>query len=217
MDLDEIKTNFEEFQEDIETEYDDMKKDFQEFLRVYPFKKHPEKIDSLTPEDIYNPGNPSFLYYIEHKLNHFGSIKLGSSKYAYNARDQINEFKSLLKIVVDDSKSIAEKLDAPWDKIKFWGGDRHVAKKVIFCYNIDKVMSIYNTNDLEDYANLFDRNHASRKNEFGKAYDGLTLGEKFEYLNEIILRFKNENIDSNLDNSAFMMFLYRYYPPSRIH
>ena len=215
MDLTILKSEVEIFQKDFEKEYDDMKKDFQDFLNLYPFKDHPERIDSLDPEDIFNPGNPSFLYYIEHRLRDFGNIRVGQSNFAYNARDQIDDFKMLLKTVIDDSISIADKVDAPWDKIKYWGGDRHIAKKIIFCYNTDKVMPIYNTSDLEEYAALINENFDSQENNFGKDYDDLTLGERFEYLNKVILKFKTENIP-DMDNVSFMHFLYRHYPTKRM-
>ena len=39
------------------------------------------------------------------------------------------------------------------------------------------------------------------------------LGEKFEYLNNIILKFKNEAIKTEMDNNSFMWVLYDYSHP----
>ncbi|MBU4369301.1 hypothetical protein KKG58_00890 [Patescibacteria group bacterium] len=39
-----------------------------EFLSRYPFRKNPEQIDNLSPQDIYNPGGEYFFDWIEHKL-----------------------------------------------------------------------------------------------------------------------------------------------------
>ncbi|MDP1551968.1 MAG: DUF3578 domain-containing protein, partial [Methanobacteriaceae archaeon] len=213
MDLDKLKSEIIKYQKDFEDEFNESKKDFNEFLRLYPFKENPEKIDSLTKDDIFKKGHSSFLYYIEFKLKDFGRIRLGSAKYAYNARNQIDDLKILLKIAVEDSLPISKKLDAPWDKIPYWKGDRQIAKKIIYCYNPNKVMPIYNTAHLEHFAYLFNENYDSQANKYKKHYDDLTLGEKFEYLNEIILEFKKENIPLEIDNVAFMHFLYKFYPP----
>ncbi|MDZ4172055.1 MAG: hypothetical protein U1C19_07790, partial [Methanobacteriaceae archaeon] len=207
MDLDKLKSEIIKYQKDFEDEFNESKKDFNEFLRLYPFKENPEKIDSLTKDDIFKKGHSSFLYYIEFKLKDFGRIRLGSAKYAYNARNQIDDLKILLKIAVEDSLPISKKLDAPWDKIPYWKGDRQIAKKIIYCYNPNKVMPIYNTAHLEHFASLFNENYDSQANKYKKHYDDLTLGEKFEYLNEIILEFKKENIPLEIDNVAFMHFL----------
>ena len=103
---------------------------YKEFLKLYPFRTNPEKIDELTPDMIFKPGEDYFLGWIEFKLRGLGHIAVGSALYATNARKQIDKFKELLHTLVNDSLPVWKKLD-PWEVIKFWGGDRQIAKK--FC------------------------------------------------------------------------------------
>lgn len=195
---------------------EDLKKDkeiYTEFLKLYPFKEHPEKIDSITAKDVYDPGNkPYFLYFIEFGLKEFGRIRVGNASYAENASKNIEKFKKLLKITVDDSISIAAKVDAPWDKISGFGSDKNIAKKIIFLYNQNRVFGIYKTEYLEHFAMKIMADFRSRFNTFNKKYDDLTLGEKFEYLNDIILNFKTDVVKTDMDNVSFMHFLYELYP-----
>ena len=218
MDINELNLDAKRYYEKSKEKLEIQMKLFEEFLELYPFHKNPEKIDLLLPNEVYNPGdNIYFLKYIEHKLHEFGMISLGSSKYAENAKQQINTFKELLHIAVDDSLSIAEKVDAPWDKIKFFGGDRHIAKKIVFCYNSDKILPIYKTKHLEHFASKIDSKFKSKQNKFNKSYDDLSLGEKFEFLNDIILNFKRNVIKTEMNNVSFMWFLYDYLTPPDIN
>ncbi len=192
----------------------DDRESYAEFIKLYPFKDHPEKIDALRKTDIYNPGHkPYFLYFIEFGLREFGNIRVGQALYAQNARDNIDKFKKLLKIAVNDSISLAEKVDAPWEEIKFFGGDKHIAKKIIFLYNQSEAFGIYKTEHLEHFASIIMEDYKYKSNKFDKNYDELTLGEKFEYLNNIILNFKNDIVKNDMDNVSFMHFLYHFYHP----
>ncbi|WP_414469261.1 AAA family ATPase [Methanobacterium sp. ACI-7] len=213
MDINKINLEAENFYRNFKDKSENLMGIFEEFITLYPFQEHPEKIDLLEPNDVYNPGNPSFLYYIEHGLADFGRVRVGSSKYAENAKKQIDLFKKLLYIVVDDSISIAEKVDAPWKKIKYFGKDRHLAKKIVFCYNSDRLLPIYNTNHLEYFASEIDSEFKFKSNNFNKDYESLSRGEKFEYLNNIIFKFKKEFIETEMDNISFMWFLYSYLTP----
>ena len=213
MDLKVLKLNAEKYFENSKEKLEIQMEKFNEFLNLYPFHKNPEIIDSLLPDDIYNPGKIYFLKYIEHSLNQFGIINMGNVTYAINARKQINTFKKLLHISVDDSMSIAEKIDAPWEEIKYFGGDKHLAKKIIFCYNSEKLLPIYNTTHLEHFALEIDSNFKFNKNKFNESYDNLSIGEKFDYLNYVILKFKNESIKTEMNNVSFMWFLYEYLTP----
>lgn len=215
MKINELNSEAEKFKKEFEEDFKDSKNYYKEFLKLYPFKDHPEKIDSLSPEDIYNPGQkPYFIYYLEFKLKEFGSIRVGDAQYAENAKDQIETFKKLLKISVDDSISLADKVDAPWENIKFFGGDKIIAKKIIFCYNPQNVLPIYKTEHLEHFAAEMDENYRTRPNRFNKTYEELSTGQKFEYLNGIILKFKNGKIETKMDNVCFMHFLYKFLPLS---
>ncbi|MBP2046738.1 AAA family ATPase [Methanobacterium aggregans] len=212
MDITELNSKAENFKKEFEEDFKDSRGYYEEFLSLYPYKEHPETIDSITPEIIYNPGKkPYFLYFIEFGLKDFGLLRCGSARYAENARNDLNSFKKLLKIVVDDSFSIAEKVDAPWEDIKFFGEDKNIAKKIIFCYNPTKILPIYKTKHLEYFASLINEDFNSNK--FNKSYENLSLGQKFEYLNDIILKFKEEHIKVEMDTVCFMHFLYKFLPP----
>ena len=213
MDTKELNLKVEQSYENFKERLEHSKEVYEVFLNLYPFHEHPEKIDLLKPDDIYNPGNKSFLYYIEHGLGDCGRIKVGNAQYAINARKQIETFKKLLHIAVDDSISVANKVDAPWEKIKFFGRDKHLAKKIIFCYNTRKVLPVYKTEHLEHFASLIDPEFKFKENNFQKEYEDLSIGEKFEYLNNIILKFKNEAIKTEMDNNSFMWVLYDYSHP----
>lgn len=208
-----LKQKAKTFKENFKEEYKDLEDIYDEFINLYPFKEHPEKIDSITSEDIYNPGKkPYFLYYIERKLP--GSLRVGNANFAVNARNQIWKFKELLHIAVDDSVSIAEKVDAPWQDINYWGGDKHIAKKIIYSYNPKKILPTFKTEHLEHFVKeLIGKEFRTNPNKYKKPYDNLSLGEKFEYLNDILINFKDNFIDPEMDNLSFGWFLYDYSHP----
>jgi len=116
----------------------------QDFVSSFPFREKPELIDNLTSEDVYNPGvSGYFLDYIEHKLKPLGHTYVPSDRSWRNARDNLDDFKELLKIAGDNSVSLSDKIDAEWDRLSGWGGDRHYAKKLVFCYYPDEVVPIF--------------------------------------------------------------------------
>lgn len=70
-----------------------------------------ELIDKITPDDVYNPGKEGYLlHYLEHKLKPLGHLHVPSDRPWRNAREDIETFKELLRIAVDEEKSLAEKL-----------------------------------------------------------------------------------------------------------
>lgn len=205
------------FEKIIEKKVKGSKENYKKFIDLYPFNEFPDKINSINPDDIYNPGNKSyFLYFIEFGLKECGHIRVGQALYAENARENIDKFKKLLKNTVDKSLSVAEKVDAPWEEISYFGGDKLIAKKIIFCYNPSKILPIYKTEHLEYFSAVINEDFKSESNRFNKKYSDLTLGEKFEYLNEIILTFKNEVIKSDMDNVSFSHFLYHLSHPDGV-
>jgi len=167
-----------------------------QFLEKYPFKKDPTKIDELTPDDVYNKGGDYFFKWIEHKLKTLGHLTIGSAAYLESARDNIDTLKMLLKIVVDDSKTIAQKVDAGWDEIPWFGGDRHIAKKIIYLYNFDKTLPMFKTEDMEYFATKMGLNYEkSALAKYGKGYGLLSLGQKYELLTELLLEPKPKSMD----------------------
>lgn len=194
------------------------RRNYKKFIMLYPFREHPENIDLLTPEKLYNPGAEDyFFHWIEHKLKNFGHLRIGSALPWEDARDKIDTFKELLKKTVDDSISIAEKIDSNWGSIKFFGGDKNIAKKIIWCYYPSEMIPIFKTKDLEHFASLlgldFKKESLSTK---GIEYDGLSPGQKFEVLNKLVIDYKDKFPEfKKWDNAFFMWFLYSHFPPER--
>ena len=107
----------------------------QKFRTKYPFFEKPDSIDTLGADDIFNEsaGNVGdFFHWIEFRLKEIGYLSHLYAELYRNIREHLEEFKDLLRTVVDKNKSIAEKVDAPWKEISGMGGDQHLAKKIIF-------------------------------------------------------------------------------------
>lgn len=193
-----------------------------EFLKLFPFREHPELIDNLTPEQAYNPegkGEKNYFFnWIEHKLKAIGHLTIGGARVWVNARDNIGIFKELLKTAMDDSLSISEKVDSHWEDIKGFGGDRHIAKKIIACYYPEKVLSVYKTEDLEELAEALGLEYRDESyKKYKEDYELLSVGKKFELLNVLFLDFKNRHPKlKNWDNGLFGGFLYESFPVSRV-
>jgi len=180
-----------------------------QFRKKYPFKDDPTSIDRLTPDDLFKKGEDYFFRWIEFKLRPLGHIALGSAIVYRNACDQLEDFKDLLRIAVDEGKSLAQKVDAPWERISGMGGDKLIAKKIISCYD-DNVLPIFKTSDLEYFFNLLiGRQKPSN-------YDSMSLGEKYQFLTGALLNIKESLAEiKEWDNAYFMWFLYEMFPPLR--
>jgi hypothetical protein len=195
---------------EIRREMDNALELLRQFRRKYPFKDDTESIDKLRPEDIFMKGEDYFFRWIEFKLRPLGRIALGSAIVYRNACDQLEDFKDLLRITIDDGKSLAEKVDSPWERISGMGGDKLIAKKIITCYN-DNVLPIFRTADLEHFFNLL-----VGRQKFPSNYDNMSLGEKFQFLTQALLNIKDSFTETKeWDNAYFMRFLYEMFPPSR--
>ncbi len=184
------------------------------FNSRYPWRAKPELIDDLTPEDLYNPGHPGYFFdWIEHKLKPLGHIYIGHAGGWENAASNIREFKALLKTVVDDGKPLHQKVDAPWQNIKMWGGDKHIAKKIINCFYPDINIYGYKTSDLEKFCEIVGVTQTTIEGEsdtkFGEVYDSLSMGKKYELLNDLLSSLKSSLPETrNWHNNYFMRFLY---------
>lgn len=175
-----------------------------QFRRKYPFKDHPEFIDDLTVEDLFKEGEDYFFKWIMYKLKPLGYIG-GYPTVFRNACEKLEVFKDLLRTVVDEEKTLAEKVDAPWENISGMGGDRHLAKKIICCYH-DDVLPIFKTADLEYFFELLSRQNLPSN------YDSMSKGEKFQFLNQSLLNVRESCVETkNWDNVYFMWFLYVTY------
>lgn len=177
------------------------------FREKYPFKSDPDSIDKLTTDDLYQKGKDCFFKWLEFTLRPLGRIELGTGKEACH---QLEEFKDLLRIAVDEETTLIEKVDAPWEKIKRMGGDKHVAKKIIACYD-DNILPIFRTEDLEHFFSLF-----VGKSTLPSNYESISLGEKYQYLTNALISVKESKPETReWTNPYFMRFLYAMYPPAR--
>lgn len=207
-----------EFEKRKKPEVDKAWKKLDEFLKLFPFREKPEKINELTPEKIYTSGNKnSFLYWPEFGLKDLGRVGGYSAFYAESARDNVEKFKELLRMIVNDTLSVDQKIDAHWEDIKWWGGDKLIAKKIIFSYYPDRLMPIFKTEDLEYFAKLLKIDFSKGAYDFGKSYEMLSVGQKFEILNKLFTKYKSSTPTfKNWDNLLFAKFLYENFPLERI-
>jgi len=199
----------------IKKEMEEARRLLEQFLKKFPFRQNPSAIDELKPENLFEKGNPdSFFQWLEYKLKDCGRLFIGSRFVFDSAVERIDDFKDLLRIAVDDSKEIHEKIDAPWEKIKFFGGDKHIAKKIIYCYYSDKVVPIFKTEEIEHFCEAVGIDETEIKNEslarFGRDYENLSVGEKWQILNVLLLNFKSKKL-KDWNNIYFMHFLYKTF------
>ncbi len=190
--------------ERVTTGFENLKK----FLTYFPFRKNPEEINNLTENDLYNPGyvdnKAYFFYWVEHKTRDLGRYSIGSSNVYMNALKDLTDFKLLLKRVVNNELPVHEKLDDKWDRISGFGGDRNIAKKILYLYHSDKIIPIWKTEDLIQFCSSL--NLIKIDSEF-KSGD---IGRQFEILNKALFDFKNK-IMPDKDNVYFSMLLYGFF------
>jgi hypothetical protein len=188
-----------------------------EFRVKYPFVENPESIDNLDPNDIFreHPDEVGeFFHWIEYYLKPIGHLTLHGSNVYRQVRSQLEDFKELLHVAVDPKKTLAEKVDAPWDQIKGLGDDRHIAEKIIFCFNYENgdILPIFKTQDLEYFIDTI----ADKPSSFPVLYS--SVGETYESLiSELIRAKQNLPETQSWGLTYFARFLYAVYPPPRIY
>ncbi|MHA1654383.1 MAG: hypothetical protein ACTSVT_10380 [Candidatus Thorarchaeota archaeon] len=183
--------------------------ELKKFHHRFPFRIEPDAIDSLTRDDIYAPGisKDYFFYWLEFKLGVLGRISVGSDVPYRSAADNIDLFKSLLKKAVNSSLTLAQKIDANWQDLKGFGGEKVIAKKILSLYLPEDVIPVFKTSILREFhANLVGVGKLPRD------FESCSMGEKYEVLTESLLRKKNEHETTReWNNFYFMRFLYEYY------
>jgi len=183
-----------------------------DFRRKFTFAENPDSIDSLKPDDIFkiNPDElGDFFHYVEVYLRPLGHLTIHGSVVYRNIRMQIEDFKELLYIVVDKKKSLAEKVDAHWEKISRLGQDKQIAKKIIFCFNYEsgEILPIFSTQHLRHFVNKI----VDKPSSPNKYY---SLGEEYAYLMSELLKTKDKaRITQPWEVTYFARFLYNTYPP----
>lgn len=193
------------------------RRQLEEFNERFPFRERPQLIRDLTPSDVYEVGSMNyFFYWVEYGTRNVAHLALHSAAAYENAKRDLPTFQSLLTTVVDDSLSLHEKVDAPRKALPGFGGDRHVAKKVIALLYPERVFPILSTEHLEHFASRLgvDPYGLAEGKKFRKDNEESTVGEKFEALNDAILKWREENAPE-IDNLTLAVFLYEAFPPRR--
>lgn len=186
------------------------------FREKYSFFSNPGSIETLNPEAIFKIEKKKmgdFFDWINYYLKPLGNLTLDQNIYR-NIRSQFDDFKDLIYIVVDKNKSLAEKVDANWNVIAGLGGDKHLAKKIIFCFNYQtkNVVPIFDTNHLEYFVNTI-----VGKPNFSTKFLIMSVGEKYQYLTNVLLAEKESSkITNTWEITYFCYFLYRIFPPEDI-
>jgi hypothetical protein len=183
-----------------------------EFRQKFPFTENLRSIEWLDPDKLFklNPDEVGeFFRFIESYLKPLGNSNLGSSNMYRNARLQIKDFKNLLRIAVDSRKSLAQKVDAPWERIGGLGQDKQLAKKIIYCFNYETgtVLPIISNQHLRHFVNrMVDASSGQTKY--------FSLGQEYEHYIVELLKAKNGlPITQKWDTLYFTRFLYNTYPP----
>jgi len=181
-----------------------------EFNEKYPFRKNPNRIEDLTSQDLFigiSNKMGKFFHWIVYGLEGLGSLNLRAQVYR-EASNSLETFKELLYTVVDPKKSLAEKVDAPWENIKGMGLDKHLAKKIICSFNTN-LIPIFNTKHLEHYFN-----NIIGRDKYPPDYKLFTLGDRYEFLMDNLLKVKNDlNETKRWEYVKYSTFLYENMPP----
>jgi len=223
MEVTEITQRAKEFDKDRKYKklIDQALKDLSDFSQMFSFRINPSQIDNLTPQQLYNPGASDrqyFFYWIEHRLRPLGRYGIGGAEVYRQAVSHLQDFKELLKIVVSGDRSLAEKVDADWNRIYgLGGGDRLIVKKIICCFYPETTFPVFKTEHLEIYAQELGIDYrAEARERYGRDYQMLTLGEKWQFLGEKISNMKQTiPIVKDWHNAYFMRFLYETFVPAR--
>ncbi len=183
-----------------------------EFRVKFAFAENPKSIDWLESDKIFKSDTGEvgeFFRYLVHHLDPLGHLTIQSSNLYRNIRLQIDDFKYLLRVAVDKKRSLAEKVNAPWEKINGLGQDKEIAKKIVFCFNYEsgKVLPIFSTAHLKFFVNkVVDRPSNPRKY--------YSLGEEYaELTSELLLAKEKLPITKAWEIAYFTRFLYHAYPP----
>ena len=183
-----------------------------EFRKKFPFTENPASISTLVSDDVFNENSGEvgeFYHYLEYYFKPLGHSSIRDSSLYRNIRVQIEDFKNLLYIVVDNKKSLAQKVDANWGKIKSLGDDKQLAKKIVFCFNYEsgKVLPIFSVSHLKHFIGKI----ADKPSLPTKYY---TMGEEYECLTSELLKAKNSlPVTQGWELTYFVRFLYENYPP----
>ncbi len=183
-----------------------------ELRTKFQFAENLREIEWLDADKLFkvNPDETGeFFRLLEGYLKPLGYPTPNSSNVYRNARLQLREFKNLLRIAVDERKSLAEKVDAPWERIGGLGQDKQLAKEIIFCFNYERgtVLPIFNNQHLRHFVNRVVDSSSGQTKYFSP-------GQEYEHYTTELLRAKSSlPITKAWDTTYFARFLYQTYPP----
>lgn len=184
-----------------------------ELRQKFPFAENLREIEWLDPDKLYkvNPDEVGeFFQLLEKSLKpiKYSNLSNGSNVYR-NARLQIKDFKNLLRITVDDKKSLAQKIDAPWEKIGGIGQDKTLPKKITYClnYEAETVLPIFNNQHLRHFVNRVVDAPSGQTKYFSP-------GQEYEhYTSELVKTKSSTPMTKGWSSLYFACFLYNTYPP----
>jgi hypothetical protein len=182
-----------------------------EFRVKFPFTENPNSIEWLDLDSIFKPDSNEtgeFARYLVYSLDPIGHLTIQSSNVYRNIRLQLGDFKNLLRVAVDKNKSLAQKVDAPWEKINGLGNDKELAKKIIFCFNYESaaIVPIFSTPHLRHFVNRI----VDAPSSVTKFY---SVGAEYSHYTAELLKAKNNlPITKSWETTYFARFLYQTYP-----
>jgi hypothetical protein len=183
-----------------------------EFRKKYPFTENLRSIEYLDADKLFkiNPDEVGeFFRLLEGSLKPLGRSTLNSSNVYRNARLQIGDFKNLLRVAVDNRKSLAQRVDAPWERIGGLGQDKQLAKEIIFCFSYESgsVLPIFNNQHLRHFVNRVVVAPSGQTKYF-------SFGQEYEHYTEELIAAKNSlPLTRGWEPLYFAVFLYNNYPP----
>jgi hypothetical protein len=183
-----------------------------QFRSKFPFAENLASIEWLDPDKLFKVSPDEigeFFQFFEKHLNPPGALSVNSSNVYRNARLQVKEFRNLLRIAVDDRKSLAQKVDAPWERIGGLGQDKYLAKKIIYCFNYEK------GNELPILSSQHLRHFTGRVSDVPSGRTKyLSAGQEYEHFTAELIKAKNSiPLTKGWDPLYFTRFLYQTYPP----
>jgi hypothetical protein len=183
-----------------------------EFRKKFPFAENLRSIEWLDPDKLFRVSPDEvgeFFRFLEEYFKPLGHSTFSGSNVYRNARLQIGEFKNLLRAAVDGRKSLAQKVDAPWERIGGISQDKQLAKKIIYCFNYESgtVLPIFSNQHLRHFVNRVVDVPSGQTKYF-------SLGQEYEHYTAELLKAKNSlPLTRGWDTLYFARFLYNTHPP----
>jgi len=183
-----------------------------EFRQKFPFVENLREIDLLNPDRLFRI-NPDyigeFFQGLEDIFKPLGYPTFGNSNIYRNARLQINDFKLLLRTTVDDRKTLAQKVDAKWEKIGGINENKALSMEIIYSFNYENktALPIFSIPHLRHFTNR-------TSNNLNEPTKYVSIGQEYEHYTAELLKNKNNTPTTRgWDNLYFTRFLYKTYPP----